>query len=87
MAHKKPTKLSETMIEIKDYMALHGGITQLEASTVLGVGRLTSRIGEMKDLGVPIEKETVKIIKRNGKPAYIASYKLVEEEGQVSLFK
>lgn len=82
MGQKTPKKLSNTMIEIRDYMDQMGGITQLDASIDLGVGRLASRISEMRLLGVPIEVETVKVLKRNGKTAHVSRYKIAKEEAE-----
>jgi len=50
------------------------GLTQLEALTQLGVGRLASRIFELKMDGYEIERKMVSVVKANGETADVAAY-------------
>lgn len=59
---------------ILDYIALHGGITTLDAERDLGVQRLASRITDLKRLGYPIADEWVKVKNRWGEPCRVKRY-------------
>lgn len=61
---------------IVDYMTVHKGITQSEASRDLGVARLASRIVDMKKMGFIITSETVKGENRYGQPTHFKRYYL-----------
>ena len=52
------------------------GITQLEALTLYGVGRLASRIHDLKAAGYEITAQTVKVQKANGETANVCEYRL-----------
>lgn len=58
------------------YMKKHGTITDMEARQLLGVGRLSARIFELKALGVNITTDRVKVMNRDGGFSYIGSYRL-----------
>jgi len=50
------------------------GLTQLEALTQFGVGRLASRIFDLKMDGYIIDRKMVPVQKANGETAEVASY-------------
>lgn len=77
MANKQ---MSKTCQKIYQYMALHNGITQAEAFLELGVGRLGARIFEIKNYGVPIQTEMIKVTKKDGSEAHVARYKIYRGE-------
>ena len=73
-------ELSKTCQNIYKYMTFHGGITQAEAFLELGVGRLGARIWDIKNAGVPIRSEMIKVTKKDGSSAYVAKYSIAREE-------
>lgn len=50
-------------------------ITQLEATIRYSIGRLASRINDLRREGYPIHSEFVKVKKANGKIATVKRYK------------
>lgn len=66
---------------ILDYLQKHGSITQREATIHLCVGRLPSRVFEMRQMGIPIygKMETGK--NAMGKTCRYKRYFLEEENG------
>lgn len=57
----------------------HDGITAREALAEHGIMRLASRIGELRELGVKIESQPIKVPgKRPGQFARVARYRLVD---------
>lgn len=73
-------KLSDTCQAIYKYMAFHNGITQSEAFLELGCSRLGARIWDMRNMGIPIKSEMIKVEKRDGSFAYVAKYSIGREE-------
>lgn len=61
-----------------DYMAQHGGITQMQAMNELGVMRLASRISDIRKSGVSIIAETHSVKNRYGETCRIKCYRLEE---------
>lgn len=57
-----------------------GSITSAEAMAEYGIYRLASRISDLKQLGVPIQKEMVSSKNRYGEPTYFARYSLAEKD-------
>ena len=76
MANKQ---MSKTCQRIYQYMALHNGITQAEAFLELGVGRLGARIWDMRNIGVPIKAEMIKVTKKDGTETFVAKYSIARE--------
>lgn len=66
--------------KIVDYINEHGSITDNQAVRRLGVGRLASRIWDMKQLGYSIDKKTIKVRGRDGSASYVARYSWAENE-------
>lgn len=61
---------------ILDYIAVHGGITPMEAIIDLGVFRLASRISEMRKDGIDIKDEWVKVTNRFGETCRVKKYSM-----------
>ena len=59
--------------DVIDYIKKHGSITMLEAY-LIGCGRLSARVYDLKAKGVPIKSELVKAIKNNGEECRVARY-------------
>lgn len=54
----------------------YGSITSAEAIAEYGIFRLASRISDLRKIGIPIEKQTVKGKNRYGEPISYAKYSL-----------
>lgn len=65
--------------ELKAYLEKHDGITQLEALRELGIMRLASRISDLRKMDVPIKREMISVIAKNGRIASVARYSLIKE--------
>jgi hypothetical protein len=61
---------------IIEYLEEFGSITPLEAIRDIGCYRLSARISDIKDMGIPIKTETVNVKNRRGKYSRIARYSL-----------
>ena len=61
---------------IIEYLEEFGSITPLEAIRDIGCYRLSARISDIKDMGVPIKTEMVNVKNRRGKYSRIARYSL-----------
>lgn len=59
---------------VLDYLRENGSITQLEALRDLGVMRLSSRITDLKRIGLHISKKTITVKNRYGDKCRIAKY-------------
>jgi len=62
---------------ILKYMDDFGSITSLQAMVDLGVGRLASRIHELRKLGIEIESETRTGKNRYGEQTHYSVYRRV----------
>lgn len=56
----------------------YGSITSAEAIAEYGIFRLASRISDLRKIGVPIEKKTVKGKNRYGEPISFARYSITK---------
>lgn len=65
---------------IYNYMKDFGTITPMQAFSDLGVTKLSTRIGEMKRKGVPIEQSSVNVKNRYGDKTEVMQYWLGEEK-------
>ena len=61
------------------HMEDYGSISSLEAVNEYGIMRLASRISDLKRMGVPINKETVKGKNRYGEATSYARYSLQKD--------
>ena len=59
---------------VLDYLRENGSITQLEALRDLGVMRLSSRITDLKRIGLQKKKKTITVKNRYGDKCRIAKY-------------
>ena len=57
----------------------YGSISSLEAVNEYGIMRLASRISDLKRMGIPIRKETVKGKNRYGEATSYARYSLQKD--------
>ncbi len=72
--HSKPTQNQRVL----DYIETHGGITQLEALTEIGVMRLASRISDLKRRGYPITSQMQAVKNRYGETCHVKRYSMEE---------
>ena len=73
MENSKPTQTER----VKEFMEVHGSITQKDAFEVLGIYRLASRISELRKTH-DIVSEMVEVRNRFGEKCRVASYKFVK---------
>lgn len=66
---------------VVSYMQAHGGITQLEALSELGVARLARRIHDIKDAGISVTGQMVTVTNRYGEKCRVKRYSLGEGAG------
>ena len=57
-----------------DYIVENGSITSLEAIQKLGETRISARIFELWDKGVPINSEYIKVENRYGESRHVKKY-------------
>ena len=62
--------------QIQDYIEEHGSISQAEAVTAIGCYRLSARIKDLKDMGIPITKTMESKRNRYGYPVSFARYSI-----------
>lgn len=65
--------------KILRHMEDYGSISSLEAVNEYGIMRLASRISDLKRMGIPIHKETVKGKNRYGEATSYARYSLQKD--------
>lgn len=72
-----PDLKAKTQVEkIHWYILKYGSITTKQAMEDLGCFRLASRIHDMKNLGIPIHKESVNVPTRWGTVTQVAKYSI-----------
>lgn len=65
--------------KIKEFMKLHGSITQREAITYCGCYRLGARIYDLENKHqTPVIHEMIQVKNADGSKTYIARYRLAE---------
>ena len=72
------TILTISQTRIYEYMQTHNGITTREAVEALGETRLSARIFEMKERGIPIKSSWETVKNRYGEDRRIKVYRLAE---------
>lgn len=72
-------------MRILDYLDKHGTITPYEAWEKLGIYRLSARIYELREIGVNIGKNILKVQNRFGEDCRIAEYSLIKTENEKSV--
>ena len=72
----KKTKLilDRTQQRVYDFIKKNGGITTMQANMELGETRLSARIFELKERGVNIQTEWMRVKNRFGEPRRIKNY-------------
>ena len=70
----KDIDLSISEDRVFSYMLEHGSITTLDAFMDLGDTRLSARIFTLKEKGVPIGSERIKVQNRHGEPRFVKKY-------------
>ena len=72
----KKTKLilDRTQQRVYDFIKSNGSITTMQANKELGETRLSARIFELKERGVHIVDEWVRVTNRYGEPRRVKSY-------------
>lgn len=72
----KKTKLilDRTQQRVYDFIKKNGGITTMQANKELGETRLSARIFELKERGVNIQTEWMRVKNRFGEPRRIKNY-------------
>lgn len=73
-------KLNKSLQGIYDFMEANDGITQAQAFLDLGVGRLSARIFDLREKGVPIAARMIQVKKKDGSVAFVAKYSIGREE-------
>lgn len=75
MKNEKPEIiLNTTQRRVFDYIWDFGSITSLQACNDLGETRLSARIFELKEKGVPISSEMIKVKNRWGESRSVKRY-------------
>lgn len=64
--------------KILRHMEDYGSITSLEAMQDYGIMRLASRVSDLKKMGYPVQKETVKGKNRYGEQTTFARYTIAQ---------
>ena len=60
--------------DIIEFIKVHGSITTKQAMEQIGCYRLSGRIFEMKQCGIPVEREMVTVPRRDGTNTRVARY-------------
>ena len=60
------------------HMKKYGSITQNEADEEYGIKRLSARINELRNMGVPIKTDMISCKNRRGRISNFAKYSLEE---------
>ena len=76
----KTTQCERVLKYIEDF----GSITSLQAVQDLGCMRLASRINDLKRMGFPIRKRSVKAKNRYGETIHFAEYYFPEKDERVN---
>ena len=61
-------------VQVIEFIKKHGSITTKQAADDLGCYRLASRIWDIKELGIPVEREMVTVPRRDGTNTRVARY-------------
>lgn len=67
-------ELNNSQQRVFDYIVENGSITSLEAIQKLGETRISARIFELRDKGVPINSEYIKVENRYGESRHVKKY-------------
>ncbi len=67
-------ELNNSQQRVFDYIVENGSITSLEAIQKLGETRISARIFELRDKGVPIDSKYIKVENRHGESRHVKKY-------------
>ena len=67
-------ELNNSQQRVFDYIVENGSITSLEAIQALGETRISARIFELRDKGVPIDSKYIKVENRHGESRHVKKY-------------
>lgn len=68
--------------EVIDYIKKHGSITTMQAFG-LGITRLASRVHDIRQFGITVNREMVHVLNRRGETCCVARYTIPEESLKV----
>ena len=68
-------KLTDQQVDILCYIFDYGSITPMEAFTELGITKLSTRISEMKVLGIQFSQDFEDRLNRRGKKVHYMRYR------------
>lgn len=66
--------LNTSQQRVFDYIVENGSITSMEAIQNFGETRISARIFELKDKGVPIDSEYIEVKNRFGERRFVKKY-------------
>ena len=66
--------LSEQEQDIIAFIQKNGSITTIQAMYNLGCARLSARIFDMREKGIPLKREMISVENRKGKTCRVARY-------------
>ena len=69
------------LVKVINFINTNGSITDDQARHLLGVGRLASRICDLKKADYKIKTELIKVRNRDGSFSRVARYSWAKEEG------
>ena len=69
-------ELNKTQRRVFDYLTQYGSITTLQAFVDLGESRLSARIYELKEKGIPISGKKIQVKNRLGENRWVKEYKI-----------
>lgn len=72
--------LSKTQRRVFEYMLEFGSITTFQAFTDLGESRLSARIFELQEKGIPVFSEMIKVKNRYGDNRHVKRYTLGNQD-------
>lgn len=65
--------------QVFNYMVKHGSISPVEAFIDLGIYRLSARISNLRERGIPIHTERVTVTSEKGATRHFARYSLIND--------
>lgn len=73
------TSISQRL-EVRRHLEMGGTLTADQAKELFGCARLASRIGELRNAGMPIEMRWLRVTNRYGKQVRIGEYYLAAND-------
>ena len=75
LSHDQFVKLTDQQIDILWYISIFGSISPMEAFSKLGITKLSTRISEMKVLGIQFDQEYESHVNQFGKNVRYMRYR------------